>query len=97
MSLLMFVAEYGPLFWAEKYVPSGVVSVLAATIPIITLVLEMVVLRQQTWNMRLAACDSAGVRGRGRSAAAERPTAFSGWCRASQFCADAQRGRWERC
>jgi len=37
MSLLMFVAEYGPLFWAEKYVPSGVVSVLAATIPILTL------------------------------------------------------------
>src|SRR6516164_10357120 len=24
MALLMFVAEYGPLFWAEKYVPSGV-------------------------------------------------------------------------
>src|SRR5579871_2799914 len=31
MALLMFVAEYGPLFWAEKYVASGVVSVLAAT------------------------------------------------------------------
>src|ERR1700739_2752767 len=50
MSLLMFVAEYGPLFWAEKYVPSGVVSVLAATIPILTLVLEMLVLRQQRWR-----------------------------------------------
>ncbi len=35
---VMFVAEYGPLFWAEKYVPSGVVSVLAATIPVITVV-----------------------------------------------------------
>src|SRR5579859_2978098 len=23
MALLMFVAEYGPLFWAEKFVPSG--------------------------------------------------------------------------
>src|ERR1700683_3456439 len=23
MGLLMFVAEYGPLFWAEKYVSSG--------------------------------------------------------------------------
>src|ERR1700744_6181025 len=31
VALLMFVAEYGPLFWAEKSVPSGVVSVLAAT------------------------------------------------------------------
>src|SRR5258708_16662303 len=36
MAVLMFVAEYGPLFWAEKYVPSGVVSVLAATLPILT-------------------------------------------------------------
>src|SRR3954469_24439409 len=24
MGLLMFVATYGPLFWAEQYVPSGV-------------------------------------------------------------------------
>jgi len=46
MGLLMFVAEYGPLFWAEKYVPSGIVSVLAATLPIITMVLEMAILRQ---------------------------------------------------
>lgn len=47
MALLMFVAEYGPLFWAEKYVPSGVVSVLAATLPILTLIIEMLILRQQ--------------------------------------------------
>lgn len=54
MSLLMFVAEYGPLFWAEKYVASGFVSVLAAMIPIITLFLEMVILRQQRWRLSLA-------------------------------------------
>jgi drug/metabolite transporter (DMT)-like permease len=65
MSLLMFVAEYGPLFWAEKYVPSGVVSVLAATIPIITLVLEMALLRRQTWNIRLAAATLLGFGGVG--------------------------------
>jgi drug/metabolite transporter (DMT)-like permease len=47
MGLLMFVAEYGPLFWAEKYVPSGIASVLEATIPLITLALEMLILRQQ--------------------------------------------------
>lgn len=47
MGLLMFVAEYGPLFWAEKYVPSGIASVLEATIPLITMVLEMVILREQ--------------------------------------------------
>src|SRR6202050_2667381 len=50
MGLLMFVAEYGPLFWAEKYVPSGIASVLEATIPLITLALEMLVLRQQRFR-----------------------------------------------
>jgi drug/metabolite transporter (DMT)-like permease len=65
MSLLMFVAEYGPLFWAEKYVPSGVVSVLAATIPILTLVLEMLVLRQQRWRLSLAAATLLGFAGVG--------------------------------
>jgi len=54
MALLMFVAEYGPLFWAEKYVPSGVVSVLAATLPILTLILEMFILRQQRMRPMLA-------------------------------------------
>jgi drug/metabolite transporter (DMT)-like permease len=63
MSLLMFVAEYGPLFWAEKYVPSGVVSVLAATIPILTLVLEMLVLRRQRWHLSLAAATLLGFAG----------------------------------
>ncbi|HEY1986966.1 MAG TPA: EamA family transporter [Terracidiphilus sp.] len=65
MSLLMFVAEYGPLFWAEKYVPSGVVSVLAATIPIITLVLEMIILRQQKWRTSLAISTGLGFAGVG--------------------------------
>src|SRR5437763_11240282 len=65
LSLLMFVAEYGPLFWAEKYVPSGVVSVLAATIPIITLVLEMLIQRQQKWRLSLAAATLLGFAGVG--------------------------------
>ena len=54
MALLMFVAEYGPLFWAEKYVPSGVVSVLAATLPILTMLLEMLILRRQRMRLTLA-------------------------------------------
>jgi drug/metabolite transporter (DMT)-like permease len=60
MALLMFVAEYGPLFWAEKYVPSGVVSVLAATLPIITLILEMLILRQQRMRPMLAVATVIG-------------------------------------
>jgi drug/metabolite transporter (DMT)-like permease len=60
MALLMFVAEYGPLFWAEKYVPSGVVSVLAATLPILTLILEMIILRQQRMRPMLAIATIVG-------------------------------------
>jgi drug/metabolite transporter (DMT)-like permease len=47
MALFLFVAEYAPLFWAEKFVPSGIVSVLAATIPIMTLIAEAVILREK--------------------------------------------------
>jgi drug/metabolite transporter (DMT)-like permease len=63
MALLMFVAEYGPLFWAEKYVPSGVVSVLAATLPILTLILEMLILRQQRMRPMLAIATILGFAG----------------------------------
>ena len=51
MAFVMFVAEYGPLFWAEKTVPSGVVSVLSATIPILTLIAEIVILRQKHFHV----------------------------------------------
>jgi drug/metabolite transporter (DMT)-like permease len=63
MSLLMFVAEYGPLFWAEKYVPSGIVSVLAATIPILTMVLEALVLRQQRMRPMMIVATVVGFAG----------------------------------
>lgn len=65
IGLLMFVAEYGPLFWAEKFVPSGVVSVLAATIPILTLVIEMLVLRQRRWRASLVISTLLGFAGVG--------------------------------
>jgi drug/metabolite transporter (DMT)-like permease len=41
MSLLMFVGDYAALFWAEKYVPSGLTAVLLATIPLFTFALDM--------------------------------------------------------
>jgi drug/metabolite transporter (DMT)-like permease len=53
IGLLMFVAEYGALFWAEKYVPSGIASVLEATLPLMTLVIETLVFRQQRFHWRL--------------------------------------------
>lgn len=63
MALLMFVAEYGALFWAEKYVPSGIASVLEATIPMFTLLLEIAVLRQQRWRASLALAILLGLAG----------------------------------
>jgi drug/metabolite transporter (DMT)-like permease len=54
IGLLMFVAEYGPLFWAEKYVPSGIASVLEATLPLITMALETWVFRRHRFHWPLA-------------------------------------------
>ncbi len=53
LGLLLFVIEYGPLFWAEKYVPSGIASVLEATLPLMTLVIESLIFRQQRFHWRL--------------------------------------------
>src|SRR4051812_11388762 len=36
LGALMFLGAYGGLFWAEKTVPSGIASVLVATIPVWT-------------------------------------------------------------
>jgi drug/metabolite transporter (DMT)-like permease len=53
---LMFVITYGAVFWAEQYVPSGFTSVLEATLPLITIALEVFVFRQQRfrWSLLIA-------------------------------------------
>jgi drug/metabolite transporter (DMT)-like permease len=53
IGLLMFSVTYGALFWAEQYVPSGVTSVLEATLPLFTVVLEVFVFRQQRFQWRV--------------------------------------------
>jgi drug/metabolite transporter (DMT)-like permease len=55
IALCMFVATYGALFWAEQYVPSGLASVLEATLPITTIALEVFVFRQQPFHWRMGA------------------------------------------
>ena len=54
IGLLMFVLTYGPLFWAEQYVTSSMTSVIEATLPITTIVLEVFAFRTQRLNWRLA-------------------------------------------
>jgi len=65
MALLMFVVVYGLLFWAQKYVPSGIAAVLEATIPIDTLILEMLIFRQQRFRWAVAVSTLIGFVGVG--------------------------------
>ena len=63
MALFMFVATYGLLFWAEQYVPSGVTSVIEATLPIMTLILEVFVFRQQPFRWAVLGSVALGFAG----------------------------------
>ena len=47
LGALMFLLTYSGLFWAEKSVPSGVASVLVATVPLWTALLEMFVFKRR--------------------------------------------------
>jgi len=62
-ALCMFVATYGALFWAEQYVPSGVTSVLEATLPITTIAFEVFIFRQQPFSWRILAAVAVGFLG----------------------------------
>lgn len=59
-SLCMFVLTYAALFWAEQYLASGVTSVIEATLPIITVGLEVFAFRQQQFRWRTAAAVGFG-------------------------------------
>jgi len=56
LALLIFVFDYGLLFWAERRVPSGVAAVMMATIPGFMALAEIIILRTQrfTWRLGLA-------------------------------------------
>src|SRR5208337_3692577 len=47
VSLLIFVCDYGLLFWAEQRVPSGMAAVMMATIPVFMALSEIVFLGTQ--------------------------------------------------
>jgi drug/metabolite transporter (DMT)-like permease len=53
IGVLMFSMTYGALFWGEQFVPSGITSVLEATLPLFTVLLEVFVLRQQRFRWRV--------------------------------------------
>src|SRR6185312_15747535 len=62
-SLCLFVATYAALFWAEQFVPSGVASVLEATLPLTAMMFEVFVFRQQPFRWRMGAAVLLGFLG----------------------------------
>jgi drug/metabolite transporter (DMT)-like permease len=53
LGFLIFVLDYGSVFWAEQRVPSGLTAVMLALIPAFTVISEIFVLRTQTLTLRL--------------------------------------------
>jgi drug/metabolite transporter (DMT)-like permease len=53
LALLIFVVDYGLLFWAEQRVPSGIAAVMMATIPAFMALSEIIFLRTQRLTIRL--------------------------------------------
>jgi len=63
LAVLIFVFDYGLLFWAERRVPSGIAAVMMATIPAFMALSEILLLRTQTLTPRLALALLVGMAG----------------------------------
>jgi drug/metabolite transporter (DMT)-like permease len=63
LALLIFVVDYGLLFWAEQRVPSGIAAVMMATIPVFMALAEIIFLRTQRLTIRLSSALLIGIAG----------------------------------
>jgi drug/metabolite transporter (DMT)-like permease len=63
LALLIFLFDYGLLFWAEQRVPSGIAAVMLALIPSFMALAEIFLLRTQRLTGRLALALLIGVGG----------------------------------
>jgi drug/metabolite transporter (DMT)-like permease len=63
LAFLIFVVDYGLLFWAEQRVPSGIAAVILATIPGFMALSEILILRTQRLTIRLALALLSGIAG----------------------------------
>ena len=63
VAFLIFVMDYGFLFWAEKRVPSGTAAVILAIIPAFMALAEIIVLRTERLTLRLSAALLIGLGG----------------------------------
>ncbi len=63
LAVLIFVLDYGLLFWAEQRVPSGLAAVMMATIPVFMALSEIFFLGTQRLTARLACALLIGLGG----------------------------------
>ena len=63
LGLIIFVFDYGLLFWSEQRVPSGVAAVMLATIPVFMALSEIIILRTQRLTIRLVVALLIGIGG----------------------------------
>jgi drug/metabolite transporter (DMT)-like permease len=63
LGALIFLVDYGCLFWAEQRVPSGIAAVVLATIPVFITLLEISFLHTQRLTVRLGLALLAGLCG----------------------------------
>src|SRR5271156_2741630 len=63
LAVLIFVGDYGLLFWAEQRVPSGLAAVMLATIPVFMALSEIIFLGTQKLTVRLALALLVGLGG----------------------------------
>jgi drug/metabolite transporter (DMT)-like permease len=63
LAMLIFVLDYGLLFWSEQRVPSGIAAVMLALIPVFMALSEIVLLRTQKLTVRLALALLIGIGG----------------------------------
>jgi drug/metabolite transporter (DMT)-like permease len=63
LGIVIFVLDYGLLFWSEQRVPSGIAAVMLATIPVFMALSEIIFLRTQTLTIRLVLALLIGIGG----------------------------------
>ncbi len=63
LAVLIFVLDYGLLFWAEQRLPSGIAAVMMATIPVFMALSEIIFLRTRRLTVRLALALLIGIGG----------------------------------
>ena len=63
LAVLIFVLDYGLLFWAEQKVPSGIAAVMMATIPAFMAISDILILKSQRLTGKLALGLVGGIAG----------------------------------